>query len=129
MAAAALQLQTSLARAGKPVDMPIIHEVFLRAGVDKTPKCATHSNSEPDLDEPVPSLQEEHEQVYIEFEERFGHSWAEVMLSACNQADLSGREAANAVAKLQHSALVRRQEERYKQAVIDFDKARKQSEG
>ena len=46
------------------------------------------------------------------------------MLKGHNQADLSGRRAADAVANLQHLALVARQEERYKWAVIALGKAR-----
>ena len=53
---AALQLQSSLARAGKPAELPAIRAVFLRAGIEKESDSSSDSASEPDLDESVPSL-------------------------------------------------------------------------
>ena len=67
-------------------------------------------------------------QVFGEFDDRFGNGGEGVVLKGHNQADLSGRRAADAVANLQHLALVARQEERHKRAVIAFDKARQRGE-
>ena len=71
---AALQLQSSLARAGKPVEMPVIHEVFLRAGIEQGTGSRSDSDSEIDLDAAIPTYLDVRLGLFEEFEAEFGHS-------------------------------------------------------
>ena len=109
MLSAALQLQSSLARAGKPAELPAIRAIFLRTGVEKAPSVVSASeDGGSDLDSPVPELKEVLEQVLDEFEDELGDRPEAPYQNAYGDTigGKHGYETASQLAKLRHAALL-----------------------